>query len=91
MVLEFADAMNIVIELMICRCDRGRILAKRINVRVEHVKHSRCRQDFLDRVAENERKKKAAKEAGTIVQCRRQVFILNPLTTFFIKHHSRSL
>lgn len=26
---------------------RGRILPKRINVRIEHVKHSKCRQDFL--------------------------------------------
>lgn len=51
---------------------KGRILAKRINVRVEHVKHSRCRQDFLDRVAENERKKKEAKERGEIVHCKRQ-------------------
>jgi len=56
---------------------RGRILAKRINVRVEHVKHSRCRQDFLDRVAENERKKKEAKEQGIVIHCKRQVqFVL---------------
>ena len=55
--------------------DRGRILAKRINVRVEHIKHSRCRQDFLDRVAENERKKKEAKEQGIIIHCKRQVLV----------------
>ena len=29
---------------------RGKILPKRIYVRVEHVKHSQCRQEFLDRV-----------------------------------------
>merc|ERR1712044_108561 len=29
---------------------RGEILAKRINVRIEHVKHSNCRLDFLKRV-----------------------------------------
>merc|ERR1712212_682432 len=29
---------------------RGRIIPKRINVRVEHVKHSNSRQDFLKRV-----------------------------------------
>ncbi|XP_065074441.1 large ribosomal subunit protein eL21 [Ochlerotatus camptorhynchus] len=33
---------------------RGKILAKRINVRVEHVKPSRCREDFLRRVKEND-------------------------------------
>ena len=59
---------------------RGRILAKRINVRVEHIKHSRCRQDFLDRVAENERKKKEAKEHGIVIHCKRQV--IDGLTDF---------
>merc|ERR1711911_386812 len=29
---------------------RGKILAKRINVRVEHINHSKCRQDFLTRM-----------------------------------------
>ncbi|XP_074650318.1 large ribosomal subunit protein eL21-like [Tubulanus polymorphus] len=43
---------------------KGRILPKRINVRVEHVKHSNCRLDFLKRVKENERIKKEAKEQG---------------------------
>ncbi|EAT40556.1 AAEL007715-PA [Aedes aegypti] len=33
---------------------RGKILAKRINVRIEHVKPSRCREDFLRRVKEND-------------------------------------
>ena len=28
----------------------GEILPKRIYVRVEHLKHSQCRKDFLDRV-----------------------------------------
>ena len=43
---------------------RGRILAKRISVRIEHVKPSKCRQDFLDRVKANEIKKVEAKAAG---------------------------
>lgn len=51
---------------------KGRILAKRINIRVEHVKHSRCRQDFLDRVKQNEIKKKEAKAKGEVVHCKRQ-------------------
>ncbi|KAK6055294.1 ribosomal protein L21e [Cooperia oncophora] len=43
---------------------RGRIIPKRINIRVEHVKPSTCRQDFLNRVKANDEKKKAAKAAG---------------------------
>ena len=43
---------------------RGRIIPKRINVRIEHVKHSNCRLDFLKRVEANEQKKKTAKETG---------------------------
>merc|ERR1712121_124187 len=35
----------------------GRILAKRLNVRIEHIKHSSCRLDFLRRVKENEEKR----------------------------------
>lgn len=41
---------------------RERIIPKRINVRVEHVTHSKCREDFLRRVHENERLRKASKE-----------------------------
>ncbi|XP_068701783.1 large ribosomal subunit protein eL21-like [Montipora foliosa] len=43
---------------------KGRILAKRINLRIEHVRHSKCRDDFIRRVHENEQKKKEAKEKG---------------------------
>lgn len=43
---------------------KGRILPKRISVRVEHIKHSTCRQDFLNRVKANELLKKEAKEQG---------------------------
>lgn len=52
---------------------RGKILAKRINVRIEHIKHSKSRDSFLQRVKENERKKKEAKEKGTWFQLKRQV------------------
>merc|ERR1712000_390990 len=43
---------------------RGKILPKRISVRIEHVKHSQCRKDFLDRVHANEVKKTEAKTTG---------------------------
>jgi len=42
----------------------GRIMHKRINVRIEHVQHSKCRDDFLSRVKKNEATKKAIKQAG---------------------------
>ena len=42
----------------------NRYMEKRVNIRIEHVKHSKCRQEFLERVKENAQKKKAAKETG---------------------------
>lgn len=41
---------------------RGKILPKRINVRVEHVEQSKCRLDFLKRVKENDVKKREARK-----------------------------
>ena len=43
---------------------KGRILAKKISVRIEHLNRSKCRTDFLNRVKRNELEKKAAKAAG---------------------------
>ena len=51
---------------------KGRIIAKRINVRVEHVKPSKSREDFLRRVKENAIKIKEAKAAGKRVCLKRQ-------------------
>lgn len=42
----------------------NRIIHKHINVRVEHISPSKCRQDFLNRVKSNELKKKQARETG---------------------------
>ena len=42
----------------------NRQLRKRINVRIEHCRKSRCNEAFLRRVQENDAKKRAAKEAG---------------------------
>lgn len=41
---------------------RNRIIPKRINVRVEHVKHSKCREDFLQRMKRNDQLKRAYAE-----------------------------
>lgn len=50
----------------------NRYLEKRVNVRVEHITHSRSRDEFLNRVKENARKRKEAKEKGESVQLKRQ-------------------
>ena len=50
---------------------RTRIIPKRINIRVEHVRPSKCRLDFLKRVHENERKRKEAKATGQRVVLKR--------------------
>lgn len=50
----------------------NRYLEKRINVRVEHVRVSRSREDFLRRVKENAAKQKKAKTEGTHEHLKRQ-------------------
>ncbi|KAG0139499.1 hypothetical protein CROQUDRAFT_54633 [Cronartium quercuum f. sp. fusiforme G11] len=49
----------------------NRYLEKRVNLRIEHVKHSKCRDDFLNRVKENARLKKEAKEKGEKIVLKR--------------------
>jgi large subunit ribosomal protein L21e len=49
----------------------NRYMEKRINVRIEHVRHSRSREDFLKRVKDNAEKKRKAKESGNKVQVKR--------------------
>ncbi|KAI3632625.1 hypothetical protein MIR68_006811 [Amoeboaphelidium protococcarum] len=49
----------------------NRYMEKRINVRIEHVKHSKCRDDFLNRVKKNAELKKKAKETGEFVNTKR--------------------
>ena len=51
---------------------KGKILAKRINVPIEHIKHSKSQDSFLKCVKENDQKKKEAKEKGTWVQLKLQ-------------------
>ncbi|KAM0785988.1 hypothetical protein ACM66B_006806 [Microbotryomycetes sp. NB124-2] len=49
----------------------NRYMEKRVNLRVEHVKHSKCRDDFLNRVKSNAAAKKEAKEKGEHVVLKR--------------------
>ncbi|KAK9469642.1 ribosomal protein L21e-domain-containing protein [Lipomyces arxii] len=50
----------------------NRYLEKRVNLRVEHVKHSKCREEFVNRVKENAERKRAAKANGESVFLKRQ-------------------
>lgn len=51
---------------------RNRYMEKRINVRVEHVRKSRSRDEFLTRVKTNAAAKKQSKTDGTHVHLKRQ-------------------
>ena len=50
---------------------RNRYIEKRINVRIEHVRASGSRDDFLRRVKENAAKKAEAKAKGTQMYLKR--------------------
>ncbi|TPX46525.1 hypothetical protein SeMB42_g03651 [Synchytrium endobioticum] len=49
----------------------NRKIEKRLNIRVEHLKHSSCRLDFLTRVKENARLKAEAKAKGETINLKR--------------------
>lgn len=42
----------------------NRVMRKRIHVRIEHIKHSKCRAEFLLRVKDNDIKRRAAQKEG---------------------------
>lgn len=50
----------------------NRYLEKRVNVRIEHVKHSKCRKEFVDRVKSNAAKRRVAKTEGVHVHLKRE-------------------
>ncbi|EXJ61488.1 uncharacterized protein Z519_02880 [Cladophialophora bantiana CBS 173.52] len=50
----------------------NRYIEKRVNVRVEHIAHSRSREEFLNRVKSNAERRREAKEKGESVQLKRQ-------------------
>merc|ERR1712196_612207 len=52
---------------------RGRIIPKRMNVRIEHLRPSRCREEFLNRVKANDKLKQEAKKAGKTVVTKRTI------------------
>lgn len=50
----------------------NRMMEKRINVRIEHVQPSKCRQGFLERVKANEAARAEAKSKGLKICLKRQ-------------------
>lgn len=74
---------------------RNRIIPKKINVRVEHVKHSKCREDFLQRMKRNEKLKREyteAKKAGKNPEkpiCKRQPVQPRPATLVKVNRHCK--
>jgi large subunit ribosomal protein L21e len=50
----------------------NRYIEKRVSVRIEHVRHSRSRDEFLRRVKENAAKQHKAKAEGVRVNLKRQ-------------------
>ncbi|KAH9064066.1 ribosomal protein L21e-domain-containing protein [Lactarius vividus] len=49
----------------------NRYIEKRVNIRVEHIRHSKCRQEFLDRVSRNHDAHVEAKVNGERVNLKR--------------------
>ncbi|KAJ3090967.1 hypothetical protein HK102_002091 [Quaeritorhiza haematococci] len=49
----------------------NRYIEKRVNIRIEHVKHSKCRDDFLKRVKQNAQLQKEAKARGEKISLKR--------------------
>ena len=52
---------------------RNRIVQKRIHVRVEHLKQSTSRREFLERVRANDKKKAEANKSGKKISTKRTV------------------
>merc|ERR1711879_102680 len=52
---------------------RGRIIAKRMNIRIEHLRPSRCREEFLNRVKANDKLKQEANKRGEKVKTKRTI------------------
>merc|ERR1711972_46072 len=52
---------------------RNRVIPKKMNIRIEHLRVSRCRTAFNARIQENDKKKCEAKKNGQIISTKRVV------------------
>ncbi|MBL2498069.1 hypothetical protein ELJ53_30100, partial [Klebsiella pneumoniae] len=59
---------------------RNRIIEKRLHIRVEHLKLSTCRQEFLNRIKHNDQLKTQANKEGRRISTKRVV--TQPRATF---------
>merc|ERR1719174_3385443 len=62
-----AHAVGVIVNKLV----NGRIIPKRICIRIEHVRKSQSRLAFVERVKANDAKKVAAKKAGTKIVTKR--------------------
>ena len=62
---------KVAIGVIVNKLVNGRIIPKRIHVRIEHVRKSRSRQAFVERVRANDAKKVQAKKDGIKISCKR--------------------
>ncbi|KAI0756174.1 ribosomal protein L21e-domain-containing protein [Daedaleopsis nitida] len=66
----------------------NRYIEKRVNIRVEHIRHSKCRQEFLDRVKRNHEAHADAKAKGERVNLRRKAVLPRGAQTISIKDNA---
>merc|ERR1712110_987959 len=64
---------------------KGVIMKKRIHVRIEHVRKSRCREEFLQRVVRNDLASKEFKKSGKKVELKRMPGAPKPSTVVSLK------
>ena len=62
---------KVAIGVIVNKLVNGRIIPKRIHVRVEHVRKSRSREAFVERVRANDAAKVQAKKEGKKISCKR--------------------
>lgn len=65
----------------------NRKIEKRVNLRVEHVRHSKCRDDFVNRVKQNAERKRIAKEKGEHVNLKRSPAMPREAHTLQVSKH----
>lgn len=70
----------------------NRYIEKRVNIRVEHIRHSKCRQEFLDRVKKNHDLHAEAKTKGgmSVLLCLRSTLIFTTPQSVFSSSASLS-
>jgi large subunit ribosomal protein L21e len=51
----------------------NRYVEKRVNIRIEHIYHSKCREEFVRRVKDNAARRKEAKTNGEHVHLKRLI------------------